>query len=336
MLQEPARFKTSMDIENGDSHDTIDVFHPEDLHAYGVNDLISSDAPEPKRQRASDDPPDLIDEDLMEEDPVFIGEDGSFHDKEDVSIQIVPSKNQSGPTGLATNKNVGIIANLAGGIEATNSTYIHAPYNSEIQNSEITGVGEPNHAAIRQSLGDSSFNDFANAAYTSSEGYSLRVNPNTGEREMFIAGTRSVFDWVSNALEVRVPKEKFFSKHIFADLADSEHKGVGHHATPWRKHAQEHYENIVRDEQVDVIYGHSRGGAIVADMHLPPNVQKVGLDAAMVIADEKDMLNYYEAGPDSGKGWTWIKSRFDAGIGLSGKNNQHLNLSKKFHHSWGN
>lgn len=260
-----------------------------------------------------------------------------MHDKEDVSVQIVPKKNTSDPDALATNKNVGKVANLAGGVEATDSTYIHAPYAEQIAQAKITGVDAQNYNSVKTSIGHPSFNTFANDAYSSERGYAIRVNPVTGQKEMFIAGTRTAQDWASNALEVRPTGGKMYAKHMFKDLADSEQfdDQWDHHATAWRDEAQQYYEQVALEEGVEVIYGHSRGGAIVSDMNLPDDVQKVGLDAAMVIADNKGMVNYYEAGKGSGKGWNWVKARFDAGIGLSGKKNKHMSLSKKFHHSWG-
>lgn len=315
------------------SSDESHIFHPTDLQSYSTTDLIEERPTKLSNpsQRSSGDPPDL-----MEEDPVFFSEDGEINEKEHVSVQIVPNKNTKDPNSLATNANVGKVANLAGGVDATDSTYIHAPYAKQIAKAKVTGVDSSNYDSVKTSIGHPSFNDFANEAYASERGYAIRVNPVTGQKEMFIAGTRTAQDWASNAMEIRPKGGKWYAKHMFKDLADSEQfDDLDHHATKWREEAQQHYEEVAIEEGVEVIYGHSRGGAIVADMNLPDDVQKVGLDAAMVIADNKGMVNYYEAGEGSGKGWSWAKSRFDAGIGLSGKKNKHMSLSKKFHHSWG-
>ncbi len=49
---------------------------------------------------------------------------------------------------------------------------------------------------------DSNMNEFKKVAYKSKEGYAIRVNPLTGKKEMMVAGTRSVRDWLQNVLEV--------------------------------------------------------------------------------------------------------------------------------------
>ncbi len=269
--------------------------------------------------------------------PYFYDNEGEVHEMEDVNVQIVPGTNLEAQA-LATNKNIGIVANTLGGVSGVDSTYIHAPYSADLTKAKISGVEKIHTNAIKHTIGHPSFNEFANEAYASERGYAIRKNPVTGQNEMFIPGTRNGQDWISNSMEIRPVGGKYYAAHMFADLADSEkfHDAADHHATPWREEAQRYYSDIAHANQVDVIYGHSRGGAIVADMETDPGVQKVGLDAAMVIADNKDMLNYYEAGEGSGRNaWSWLKSRFDAGIGISGKNNKHMNLSKKMHHAWG-
>ena len=280
----------------------------------------------------ADDPPDLEDEVA----PLFMDVNlENETDMSDIKIQIVPT--DKGGEHLATNKNIGEVANAFGGIDATDSTYIHAPYAADLKDAKIVGVEKQDLDVIKSNLGHPSFNEFANEAYAAERGYAIRTNPTTGQKEMFIAGTRTKEDWASNVIEMRPKGGSYYAKHMFKDLADSEEfdDAYGHHASSWRDEAQAFYEQIAEEEGVEVIYGHSRGGAIVADMKMGDNVQKVGLDAAMVLADNKGMINYYEGGDTHGGAWAWTKSRFDAGIGLSGKNNQHMNMSKKIHHSWG-
>lgn len=324
------RFPTEGDGDNLGVHE-VNIFHPSHLKPYRSSDLIERRPAKifKLNHRSRSGTPELV------TDPEFTDVYGIAHEKEDISLQIIP--NIENRSSLATNKEIRKVANTLGGMEAFSDTYIHAPYEVDLNRAEIVGMNKkPDLYSMVDRLNDPTFNEFANVAYASKEGYAIRTNPTTGETEMFIAGTRNGYDWISNMLEVRPPKTKYFERNVFAHLADGEEAYIGHHATPWRKEAQEHYALIAMENNVDIVYGHSRGGAIVADMELPDNVEKIGLDAAMVIADNKDMLNYYEAGPgQGGKGLEWIKSRFDAGIGLSGKKNRHMNLSKKFHHSWG-
>ena len=56
----------------------------------------------------------------------------------DIKIQIVPT--DKGGEHLATNKNIGEVANAFGGIDATDSTYIHAPYAADLKDAKIVGV----------------------------------------------------------------------------------------------------------------------------------------------------------------------------------------------------
>lgn len=255
--------------------------------------------------------------------------------RSDVDLHIIPKLPRSGSDTLANEKNLVKVIEGYGGPESINSTYIHAPYAEQIAKAKISFVNAQDYDSVKTTLNDPSFNDFANSAYTAERGYAIRVNPITGQKEMFIAGTRTAQDWASNLLELSPKGTELIGRNVINFGIDLEDTWGSGHATPWRKRAQHEYENIVTDEHVDVIYGHSRGGAIVADMQVSDDIQKVGLDAAMIIADNKDMVNYYEAGEESGRGWTWVKSRFDAGIGLTGKDNIHMNLSKKFHHVWG-
>ena len=281
------------------------VFHPQDIDA--VHAIGSSLQGEP----------DLIDEDSMNLEV----------------IPVKPSKNNRLPSHSMSHINM--LSMMSGEI-ATDSTYVHADYHPDLSKAKIVGVDADNINAVEQTIEGHDFAEFANAAYENPEGYAVRINPLTGQKEMFIAGTRTQQDWFSNVAEVRPLGGGLITRTEFGHLADTLQSSGGweHHATPWRDEAQKKYEAIAEEEGIEVIYGHSRGGAIVADMDLPGSVQKVGLDAAMVIADNKDMYNYYEAG-EGVRGWRWIKSRFDAMIGISGKHNKHLDKSSRFHQVWG-
>lgn len=113
---------------------------------------------------------------------------------------------------------------------------------------------------------------------------------------MFIAGTRTLSDWWDNWSDLSVVKIR---------RREEEEKRIGRAAI---------------ENNPQVVYGHSRGGALLADMVLPPCMQKVGLSAAMSIARNKDMLNLNEG------------VTFDAAIGVTGNNNVKVDFSPEHIH----
>lgn len=189
--------------------------------------------------------------------------------------------------------------------------------------------------AIQNHLKDPNFATFVKAAYDAPEGYSIRINPATGKKEMMVAGTRDANQWVLNAVDsglylgdkaiktlgnAAVTAAYDAAEEIFplAHVFPKPHiKGVHllERADPWRQTKQKYYAQIAKENGVDLVYGHSRGGALVADMSLPRGVQKVGLDAAMLIAHNTGMLNINEGGGLNPLGL------FDEAIGLTGKEN---------------
>ena len=167
------------------------------------------------------------------------------------------------------------------------------------------------------SLGQDSFDEFAKEAYDdANDGYSIRVNPLTGDKEMFIAGTKPPGhgQWLLNVWDMPWYNMTHLTGWTGFERMD-----------PWRYQRTKDFSRIAREQGVDVIYGHSRGGAIVADMDVPPYVTKVGLDAAMAIAADKDTLNLQEFG---------LSGMFDKVIGLTGEENFNFDLGPKFHSVW--
>lgn len=152
-------------------------------------------------------------------------------------------------------------------------------------------------------MSDTGFSSFVEESYSNPEGYAIRWNPRTHKKEMMIAGTRSGRDWLAN-------------------LGDTlwERNNLGFQRTPWMERAMKKYEAIARREGVSVIYGHSRGGAIVADMKFKGD--KVGLNAAMLMGHNKTMTNYRGG------------SMFDKVLATGGKKN--IYKRSKFHKVWAN
>ena len=181
-------------------------------------------------------------------------------------------------------------------------------------------------------IGASDFTQFAEDAYSSKDGYVIRRNPVTGDKEMFVAGTRNVAQWALNIWDIPItliehPSQVLGPEYRWVDHVNTAlEKTTGVHLIswldPWRRRKTKHLEQVAFENKVDVIYGHSRGGAIVADMETRDGVKKVGLDAAMLITKNKDLLNLNEA--------EW----FDSMIGTTGQHNKTMNLGPRFHSAW--
>lgn len=183
----------------------------------------------------------------------------------------------------------------------------------------------------RYVLGTDHFNESMQQAYSSQEGFAMYNDPITGEEELIIAGTRKPSQWGLNLLDgITYGAEHMYGNETRKYIDDQLFSGiplyqqiphVGIHLDPSRKSKQYWFEDLSDRFAVDVAYGHSRGGAIVADMR-NDSVRKVGVDAAMIIAENKDMVNYNQA------------NVFDQFIGITGKNNRIYGTNKKFHHAY--
>lgn len=159
---------------------------------------------------------------------------------------------------------------------------------------------------LLKTIADPNFQEFANTAYASEMGYSIRTNPNTGKKEMFVAGTRDLSQWALN---------------IYDGLLHTYGLGQIQMLDPFKFKKQNELGQIATDNNVSVVYGHSRGGALVADMPLPMCTQRVGLDAAMMIAGNKNIVNLYEGGGKNPFGL------FDEYIGQTGNQNITIDYS---------
>ncbi|AXH76207.1 MAG: triacylglycerol lipase [Atripovirus timinis] len=133
---------------------------------------------------------------------------------------------------------------------------------------------------VINNIRDYGFNELAETAYSNKRGYAIRTNPKTGEKEMFVAGTRTGGDWAANFGEGL--KRKAYQIAGYDQIRSNK----------WRRE----YEDLLAREavknNVDVIYGHSRGGAIVNDIPVK-GIKKIGLDAATILAYKKyDIENH--------------------------------------------
>lgn len=158
-------------------------------------------------------------------------------------------------------------------------------------------------------------------------GISIRTNPHTGEKEMFVAGSQGWKDWTLNVVDaVYYGGEKLFHKPI--DKAWEKYTNLPAYFRPklyefdlYRQEREKKISEIAKSEHVDTIYGHSRGGAVVADLDY--SGRKIGLDAAMIIAANTEMPDYKRPG------------LFDYTLGLTGKQNVTVNTGHGIHWAYG-
>lgn len=197
---------------------------------------------------------------------------------------------------------------------------------------------EGDKESVKRVIGNESFNDFAIDAYASKDGYAIRINPLTGEKEMFVAGThgptelRGLGQWGLNLWDTGIailehPSDVLGPEFQWTTDTLTWLRGKGLDPVPWldpwRQRTQKRLAKIAKEQGVDTIYGHSRGGALVADMDVNDGVKKVGLDAAMLLASDRDMQNFRE------------DQLFDYIIGLGGQRNETgVNEGPKFHSVW--
>lgn len=160
-------------------------------------------------------------------------------------------------------------------------------------------------------------------------GISYAINPNTGEREMFVAGTGNWLDWVFNVTNAVT----YGTEKVIGPLLDNTWRINTRHYNFLqrrpklydlhidRKSQQRGIARLARKHGVDVMYGHSRGGALVSDASF--SGKKYGLDAAMLLAENTDVTNYRRPG------------LIDWSLGISGKRNQIVTSGHGIHWAYG-
>lgn len=150
----------------------------------------------------------------------------------------------------------------------------------------------------------SQLSEFKNEAYERKEGYSVRTNPFTGNKELFIAGTRTGGEWLQNLIE-----------------------GVGHAGVPSaagflsersKRRYADRLEEIIEREGVTVVYGHSRGAAIMSLID-SPGITKVGIDGASFIGHKESYLNIIQSRSITGAGDNLIALGHDNNIRIKSR-----------------
>lgn len=203
-------------------------------------------------------------------------------------------------------------------------------------------------AAFDKILGSPDFDDFYRAAQDSRDGYAIRYNPHTGENEMFVAGTHSFFrhpvkaasDWGGNILDSVLYTGDKITTYAAQKEVEEPLKWLGlhpeHKVFPWfgvlgdpkRIQHEKDLAQIAKENNVAVVYGFSRGGAIAADMKLYGyDGEVVALSGAMSIAHNVDTLNLNEGPGDDEHGHMNPLGLFDQAVGTSGQHNVHYDLA---------
>jgi hypothetical protein len=201
----------------------------------------------------------------------------------------------------------------------------------------LVGEKYDNLSDANKFLFNKNFDRNIKEAYDRPEGYTFSINPLTGKKEMYIAGTRHKMQWPLNILDtITYNFEKYFGDD-YRKFQNSQIPGLGYvtphfkYLDPWRIDKEKYYSDIANMHDIDVVIGHSRGGALTADLDFGGT--KVGVDAAMTAAQNQSMVNFSQ-GPNT---LTELFSQpigvFDKFIGLGGKKNIYRK-SKKFHQVW--
>jgi hypothetical protein len=173
--------------------------------------------------------------------------------------------------------------------------------------------GDPSYWSMY--MRDSDLSGFKAQAYTNPDGIAIRVNPVTGKKELFIAGTRDSGEWAQNVLEGEKAGLGWLSKVVGHPI---EGGGLGSLARTTdlsgeaRDAWSQYIDELIVENNVEVVYGHSRGGATLSG--LKSDVTKIGLDAATSIGHEhQDWVNLRN--PAIGG------AGFDAGLSIGYKHN---------------
>lgn len=180
----------------------------------------------------------------------------------------------------------------------------HANFMMEYQLAQDGKGGNPQY--WKDFMKASDMSSFMGAAYDSPDGYAIRTNPLTGVKEMMIAGThgpltvKGIKEWGSNILEGLdsltqhgIPVLNNFSVH---------REGYG-----------DKIAEIAEQEGVQVVYGHSRGAAIMSHFDEDKFVG-IGLDGATYLGEAKQKFINVNAG----------KQVFDRAIGAFHKRTVHV------------
>lgn len=192
----------------------------------------------------------------------------------------------------------------------------------------------------------SDLHTFKHQAYVNPDGIAIRENPITHKKELFIAGSRTYGDWFSNLSEtvdsawdkvelvmnIKGMNDKIKKAYNAASWAERaevlDPTGVavmeeGHSLFQVSGVARDNYssyiDGIISKYNVEVVYGHSRGAAVMSGLH--SDVKKIGLDGATFIGHEgSDFVNLVN--PSEPRSFAFDKllsSGYDHNLSIPGK-----------------
>lgn len=191
---------------------------------------------------------------------------------------------------------------------------------------------------VMNELKGQGFGTMMDRAYSDPRGVSFRYNPDTGKNEMFVAGTRNYQDHTMNIVDglytgLNTARDIYGSEAVFGVKDDSlSHfflERLDFRKLDFVRNKQSRsIEKIARDHNVDVIFGHSRGAAIISDVS--SDFKRIGVDGAMIISSDTSIDNYHDTATFSNLG-TGV---FDEFLALRGESNHVANINTKFHNAW--
>lgn len=167
-------------------------------------------------------------------------------------------------------------------------------------------------------LEDSNMTDFMADSYESGDGYVIRLNPLTGKKEMMIAGThpatsvKGAKEWVQNLMEA--------TENVVGRNRLSTHSE--HH----RNKFADRLIDIAQEEDVEVVYGHSRGAAIAS--HFPEEFTVIGIDGASSIGERRPYINLIQSRGPLGTFDNIIASGHKGNVRLKGKGFHNVSVNK--------
>lgn len=181
---------------------------------------------------------------------------------------------------------------------------------------------------IQLTLEQPNFKYLPMAAMQSPSGVAFRINPITGQKEMFVRGTMNPrtwtgkFEWFQNAVDTgaavvddlmtanyEYERGEFLkwakSDESGLDLSDTEYKNLEetvrpyefsffrNYANPWTQDQAYQLDSIARREKPDIIYGHSKAATVIARMEYQPAVY-IALDGNMYSITNPKILNVHD------------------------------------------
>lgn len=144
---------------------------------------------------------------------------------------------------------------------------------------EDTGPGTTSY--FTEMFRTSNMNNFKQKAYDSPGGAAIRVNPITGEKEMFIAGSRTGKD-------IRESMTLFAKSFVHAKFGPLSQ--FGQDVVAEKQADAEFLIELARENGVKVVYGHS-AGSVLASYFPQDEFKVIGINGATRLHEDRDIVN---------------------------------------------